>query len=182
MDFESDVIERYRLLTEWRGDLIVHKTRHTSRTETIWQRQRSIGQGGFGTVWLEARQDEPNKTRAVKEVKKPTQTVTRVNHKFDYRRELLAWVKLSEPKFQKRFVELHGWFQDKTFIYYAMEYFFLGDLDQHLDNGIHQAAASQITSQILAGLAIMHKNSVTHRDLKPKARPLDFNGFNENIR
>lgn len=181
MDFRSDAIQRYRLLTEWRGDLIVHKNPHTIGTEETWQRQRSIGQGGFGTVWLEARQEEPNQKRAVKEVKKPTQTQTRVNHKFDYQRELLAWVKLSEPKFQEIFVEFYGWFQDRTFIYYAMEFFPFGDLDQHLDSRIDEDAASQIARQILVGLAIMHKYSVTHRDIKPKARLLNSIRFYRNI-
>lgn len=166
MDFESEVIEQYRLFTEWRDDLTVHKSRHNNGTEETWQRQRCIGQGGFGTVWLEARNDESNKQRAVKEVKKPTG----LSPNNDYRRELLALVKLS-PKYRDRFVDFQGWFQDKITIYYAMEYFPLGDLDQHLSaSGILEDAARQVTHQILIGLAFMHKNSFTHRDLKPKVR------------
>lgn len=167
MDFDSEAIEQSKLLTEWRGDLTVH---NTNGTEQTWQRQRPIGEGGFGTVWLEARHDEIKKKRAVKEVKRDT--LVRFN--IDYRRELLALVKLSASGFQDKFVEFYGWFQDRTFIYYAMEYFVLGDLDQHLACEIQEDAANQITHQILLGLAIMHKNSFTHRDLKPKARLSDY--------
>ena len=162
MDSASKAVNRYKLPTEWRNDVIIHKARENM--EERWQRRGPpIGEGGFGTVWLEVKQNETNKTRAVKEVKK-------VNHNLDYRRELLALVELSAPTYRDIFVEFYGWYQDRTFVYYAMEYFSLGDLDQYLSCGIHEDEASQITKQLLDGLSIMHENSFTHRDLKPKVR------------
>lgn len=168
MDSASRAVNRYKLLTEWRNDIVVHKPRGNSlsKVEERWQRRGCIGRGGFGTVWLEVKQDETNKTRAVKEVKKTAST----NHILDYRRELLALVELSAPTYRDIFAEFYGWYEDKTFVYYAMEYFSLGDLDQYLSAGIHEDEACQITNQVLDGLAIMHENSFTHRDLKPQAR------------
>ncbi|MCJ1464991.1 hypothetical protein MMC07_003606 [Pseudocyphellaria aurata] len=173
MDSASNAFERYKLITERDGDLIIHQTRQPSGTKEIWRRQQGyFAEGGSGVVWLEVRQDESNQKRAVKEVKKTTGRDDLDRNR--YRRELLALVKLSAPKFRDRFAEFYGWFQDETYICYAMEYFPLGDLDQYLANGIAEDAARRITHQLLIGLAIMHKNSFTHRDLKPKARPLDY--------
>lgn len=174
MDFESTAIKRYELLTERNGDLIIHHIQPSGTKET-WQRQQEyIGKGGSGIVWLEFKKNETNQKRAVKQVRKPTGVDDHNRHL--YGRELQALVELSAPKFRERFAEFYGWFQDETNICYAMEYFPQGDLNQYLANGIAEDAASQITHQILIGLAIMHKNSFTHRDLKPKVRPLDCNG------
>jgi hypothetical protein len=63
-----------------------------------WLRESRLGQGSFGTVWLE-RCDRPFRTdlpqlRAVKEIR----LQSAANSKVDYTRELEAFAKFSQPK------------------------------------------------------------------------------------
>jgi serine/threonine protein kinase len=48
-----------------------------------------------------------------------------------------------------------------------MEYFPLGDLQNHLSPPLLEKDVQQITSQVLEGLLFMHENGFAHRDLKP---------------
>lgn len=51
-----------------------------------------------------------------------------------------------------------------------MEYYPAGDLQDYIQNRpcLPEADVRQIISQVLAGLAIMHKQDFAHRDIKPK--------------
>jgi hypothetical protein len=69
--------------------------RQQLRVEEMWQRQRVLGQGAYGTVWLERCVEgrDKNAVRAVKEIKKD-QTVAPSN----LHRELEAIFKFSHEK------------------------------------------------------------------------------------
>ena len=64
-------------------------------------------------------------------------------------------------------MELHGWFDDDTKVFLAMEYFKHGDLQNFMDSPLPERDVGIITRQLLEGLNIMHKHGFTHRDLKP---------------
>jgi len=49
-----------------------------------------------------------------------------------------------------------------------MEYFAYGDLGNHISAGMTENDVKVVTRQLLDGLAIMHKERFTHRDLKPQ--------------
>ena len=53
-----------------------------------------------------------------------------------------------------------------------MEYLPHGDLSSFIKKGIPEEEIKLITIQLLEGLAIMHENSFTHRDLKPAVREI----------
>lgn len=65
------------------------------RVEESWQRQRQLGNGTFGKVWLESCVGGPNtgQLRAIKEVAKGGDETA-----VDYRRELDAIAKFSHDK------------------------------------------------------------------------------------
>lgn len=67
------------------------------------------------------------------------------------------------------FVELFGWYENKSNIFIAMEYMAGGDLSGYIKN-LEQARASAkvITKQILEGLKVIHDQGICHRDLKPQ--------------
>lgn len=48
-----------------------------------------------------------------------------------------------------------------------MEYFPLGDLQDHLSHSLPETEVQQIAFQIVEGLSFMHLNGFAHRDLKP---------------
>src|SRR5271163_23717 len=64
------------------------------KTQKRWQRGKIIGEGGFGSVWLEEyrKNDIIVQRRAIKEVRKRDMTRAGVN----YRREVLALARLSK--------------------------------------------------------------------------------------
>jgi serine/threonine protein kinase len=49
-----------------------------------------------------------------------------------------------------------------------MEYFPLGTLADFIPDEVKERDAKIISLQLLEGLAIMHKENFTHRDLKPE--------------
>ena len=53
-----------------------------------------------------------------------------------------------------------------------MEYLPYGDLSSWIEKGIPEKEIKLITIQLLEGLAIMHENAFTHRDLKPAVRKI----------
>lgn len=101
-DSISDLVDHFKLEAQHFPDYIQH-TEYVSdsirgirkiRVEKKWYRQRMIGRGGFGAVWLEEHRNDDGSTaqRAVKEIDKLyMEAVT-----LDYKRELLALAKLSK--------------------------------------------------------------------------------------
>ncbi|KAI9368687.1 kinase-like domain-containing protein [Aspergillus egyptiacus] len=129
-----------------------------------WRRQRCLGRGAYGTVYLERCLDEERpKLRAVKVVPKTSHS----SHAIDYTRELEAMVKFSQRKYARQFVNLLGWFEDPGFVYIAMEYLELGDLQRYLARPLPETEARQIAFQVLEALQHLHDNGFAHRDLKP---------------
>lgn len=96
-----DLIEHFKLDAQLEADHTLH-TEYVSdpkrgmrkvRVEKKWFKQRHIGQGAFGDVWLEVckESEEVVAERAVKSIQK--RRMEGVN--IDYKRELLALAKLS---------------------------------------------------------------------------------------
>ena len=65
-----------------------------------------------------------------------------------------------------------GWFEDKHFVFIAMEYIANGDLERYLQHkpALDEFDARQVMFQIVEGLDFMHENGFSHRDLKPAVR------------
>lgn len=66
-----------------------------------------------------------------------------------------------------------GWFEDHDSIYLAMEYIEHGDLGQYIRGNPARAkeGATEIASQILEGLVVLHGREICHRDIKPQVTP-----------
>ena len=135
------------------------------RVELRWTRQRSIGCGSYGDVWLETQTDDPGAMRAVKAVNKKRM----VEISIDYTREMKALAEFSKPKYRQMgvFVDFLGWWENCDVVYLAMEYLPLGDLENYMKDQLEEKSIKEITIQTLQGLAIMHAEGFAHRDLKP---------------
>ncbi|KAI8667339.1 Autophagy-related protein 1 [Fusarium sp. Ph1] len=133
-----------------------------------WVRQKMLGRGGFGIVWLEKRDpDSPTayNFRAVKQL-----DIAKIKSKRrDCVRELEALAKFSQAKYSEFFVKSYGWFQSPSALFLAMEYCELGDLKDHIEEHgkLAEDQVQDIGWQILQGLRFMHHNNFAHRDLKP---------------
>ncbi|KAK0705435.1 kinase-like domain-containing protein [Lasiosphaeris hirsuta] len=134
------------------------------KVEEIWRRTQSLGNGTFGSVWLEEllSGNTPVRLRAVKRISKKEKWAA-----VDYRRELEAMAKFSKPMYVHCFVESYGWYETKTKVYMAMQYLEQGDLQKYLNRPFPESEAREIASQLVEGLNFMHRNKYAHRDLKP---------------
>lgn len=69
---------------------------------------------------------------------------------------------------QDLFVLFFGWYENRDFVFIAMEYIEHGDLSQYLKTPGSRSNAREITRQLLEGLAVLHEKKICHRDLKPQ--------------
>jgi calcium/calmodulin-dependent protein kinase I len=72
-------------------------------------------------------------------------------------------------------VEFFGWFENEEHVFIAMEYFPHGTLDLFITDALEEADIQIISKQLIEGLAIMHEEGFTHRDLKPQVSDLKLN-------
>lgn len=136
------------------------------KREQRWCRVAKIGQGSSSDVWLEIQKGNSESKRAVKSISKRRL----LENKVDYRRELKALTEFSKPKYLQKglFVDFRGWWDNLDYIFLAMEYFALGNLEDNIVSGPPNArGAYDIMYQLLEGLEIMHAEGFAHRDLKP---------------
>ncbi|KAK0611936.1 kinase-like domain-containing protein [Immersiella caudata] len=140
------------------------------KTEQRWDRERELGSGGFGTVWLEkcTRGPKQGGLRAVKEIRCRTPAGTTPSS--ECARELEAISMFSQGPYRHCFVQSQGWYETVNTVYVAMEFMEYGDLQDFIFKG-HRFAGEDtiaIIKQILEGIAFMHDRNFTHRDLKPR--------------
>ncbi|GJD03445.1 calcium/calmodulin-dependent protein kinase type 1B [Colletotrichum higginsianum] len=172
-----------------------------------WKRQKRLGQGAYGSVWLEtcsrpAKQDGP-KVRAVKEIPIDLRTRSAI----DCHRELEAVMKFSQARvrpsptftngtktclhsvlmfaqlplqYVSSFVHSFGWFESPDATFIAMEYVENGDLQTYLNDPVPEEEVKMIAYQLADGLNHMHQNGFAHRDLKPGVRIVLINIHNMN--
>ncbi|KAI8635508.1 kinase-like domain-containing protein [Xylariaceae sp. FL1651] len=136
--------------------------------QEIWTREKRLGHGGFGVVWLERAHPKNSfsaRLRAVKELRFGQTDVRRR----ECIRELEALVKFSHKKFVNSFVEFYSWFESKEALFIATEYCQHGDLKQYVKDHGHlpELQTQKITDQVLQGIIFMHESKFAHRDLKP---------------
>ena len=185
-----DLVRDTQLPTEFRDGLVIHSYHvsdttqyRRSRIEQVrWQRGRTIGAGGQGSVHVErrsgrARWDQP-KVRAVKSIRGGThlqylhelEAIAKFSHPRVRRMTCFRSGRLTRTQYEHCFVKSYGWYEDSDALYISMEYLSLGDLEQMITtaSSLTEKDAATITAQILEGIEFMHKNDFAHRDIKPK--------------
>ncbi|RWA09193.1 hypothetical protein EKO27_g5902 [Xylaria grammica] len=139
----------------------------------VWKKERLIGSGGNGVVWLEkrlaARSEEGEgyqaHFRAVKQI-----TSARSRSVLEIcKSELEALAKFSTRRYKRCFVRSFGWYEGSGLLSIVMEYCPLGDLQQFLIERTRppESDTREIISQVVQGLQFMHDEGFAHRDLKP---------------
>ncbi|CAG9977323.1 unnamed protein product [Clonostachys byssicola] len=138
-----------------------------SRVE-VWKTSRvPIGEGGQGKVYLQTcvSGGRHHKLRALKTIQCDGEA-----GKKRQVRELETMVKFSHERYSKYFVRMLGWYEFDRNLCIAMEYFPEGDLQSYLRDRarLNEGETREVISQVLQGLAIMHKSGLAHRDIKPQ--------------
>ncbi|MCJ1405291.1 Ankyrin-2 [Xylographa trunciseda] len=168
----SDLLDHFKIDAETLPEDTMHVTTKSVGKQVIktrWYRKRLLGRGSFDHVYMyleaDSQDDDNAQIRAVKILHKDD-----LRHfVVDWRKEVEALAKLSKPKYLQEgvIVPLFAWFENEKDIFLSMEYYPLGDLACHIDGTATEVEAKQITSDLLAGLKIMHHEGFVHRDLKP---------------
>ena len=168
MDPSFDLVEHFKLASEFLPEVIQHTSYTFDRSKGLrrvkvvkrWSRREVLGEGSFGTVWLEV--EDNGSKRAVKEISRRMC----LKNTIDYKKELATMANLS--RHNDFFVEFFGWFENKETVFLAMEHFEYGDLQRYINEKLSEPQIKIIIVQLLEGLKVMHGNGFTHRDLKPQ--------------
>ncbi|RIB06890.1 hypothetical protein C2G38_477740 [Gigaspora rosea] len=146
--------------TSVNGDKMGAKTRVPSIQD--FEIIKPISRGAFGKVYL-ARKKTTGDLYAIKILKKVDMVrKNMVNHVLAERRVL----SLTRTPFV---VKLFYAFQSQDYLYLVMEYLIGGDLSSLLQSfeRFEEDMARMYTAEVVLALEYLHKNGITHRDLKP---------------
>ena len=176
------------------------------REPPAWRLDYIIGTGAYGTVFLESVHLPGMQSSELWAVKRIPQTLPNFTFK-RYQAEIknlraLAGVSfaqtctLSKPASgsisviscltccqHEWFVKFNSTYQDTHYMYIAMEYIPMGDMSQSFADDYlwNENDTKVVIKQLLHGLAVMHKEGITHRDLKPEVcSPLSQTSFFKN--
>jgi len=106
-----------------------------------WERYEDIGVGVFGEVHREeSREGDKVKSRAIKVLRRRQLERMRI----DYKKELNAFIQLSQPGYVYRFVQFYSWYENETNIYLAIEFIPHGDLKSYIQAGLKEHDMRQI--------------------------------------
>ncbi|KAF6138552.1 hypothetical protein GIB67_022586 [Kingdonia uniflora] len=123
---------------------------------TELDKERRIGSGSGGTVY-KVRHKPSGKSYALK--------VIYGNHEDSVRRQICREIEILSTVDNPNVVKCHGMFDNAGEIQVLLEHMDGGSLE-----GIHIAqelSLSDLSRQILCGLAYLHKRKIVHRDIKP---------------
>ncbi|KAI1178842.1 kinase-like domain-containing protein [Nemania sp. FL0916] len=161
------------ILTENRTVHIYHDRpgRYAKPRREIWKRERVIGTGGNGVVWLERKRagGPGNESRAQYRAVKQITSAHATSVLLKCKSELEALAKFSGRKYVACFAESFGWYENLDTLYIAMEYCPLGDLQRFLikHEKLPESDTREIICQVVKGLQYMHEEGFAHRDVKP---------------
>ena len=148
-----------------------------------------IGNGSFGNVYL-GTEKKTKKPFAIKIQRKHSlilqNQVEHAFYEFDILK-LISGIKDSKsdnnsnitPIRNDSFSLIHQFFQDSKFIYYILDYIPGGELFTLMRKEIKFSASNArfYITQIIDALAVLHKNKIIYRDLKPENLLLDSDGY-----
>jgi len=155
--YREPLCARDRAVIDWRKSI----SERYEHVKTRYDMKSCVGEGGYAKVFVGNDLNVPDgRLVAIKIIKKSSKL------KQTYAREITVMKTLDHPNIC-RLIET---FEDKTFIFFVMEYCEGGELfDVIVDNQfISEVMAANITHQIASALNYCHKRNIVHRDLKPE--------------
>jgi len=134
---------------------------HSKKQVAGYILDKKIGRGSYATVWKGRVEASPDEAVAVKVISRQTVTETA-----QLRQEVEVLRRISHDNIV-RFKDLK---KSAAHFYLVLEYCAGGDLSQFLrEKGrVDEEVARRFLTQIAAGLCVLHRENVLHRDLKPQ--------------
>lgn len=140
----------------------VYISKSESNPETIYKKERILGEGAFGEVWL-VKNKELKKQFAMKIIKKRTQ-------KPSEEKEIVNEIKILKNLDHPKILKILDFYPTSSQYYIITEYCPLGELFNEIQavGSFDEGQASFIMNQIFRAVAYCHGMNVIHRDLKPE--------------
>ncbi|MFC1960706.1 protein kinase [Chloroflexota bacterium] len=125
-----------------------------------------IGQGGFGAVY-KAEHPEISRQVAIKIIHPQYANNPEYIRRFELEAQIVARLE------HLHIVPLYDYWRDPDGAYLVMRYLRGGTLEDLIVDGIELRLVAQLLDHIAAALAVAHRHSVVHRDIKPRNILLD---------
>jgi len=164
------------------------------REPPFWKLDYIIGSGALGTVFLEKVQTSGMEFPELWAVKRIPRTLPNFPSKrfqneiknlqalsnvcFAQQCVLSPWALVSFGMWEdcltygqyEWFVKFIASYEDAHCLHIAMEYISIGDMSKTFENGYlwNESDTKVVVEQLLHGLVVMHREGITHRDLKPE--------------
>eukprot|EP00933_Yihiella_yeosuensis_P034131 TRINITY_DN27667_c0_g1_i1.p1 TRINITY_DN27667_c0_g1~~TRINITY_DN27667_c0_g1_i1.p1 ORF type:complete len:498 (+),score=94.47 TRINITY_DN27667_c0_g1_i1:94-1587(+) len=124
-----------------------------------------LGAGSYGTV-SKAVHKTSKSIRAIKAMRRSAPGGQQQKFLDRLNAEIQIMKKLDHPSI----IKLFETFQDKTFIYLAMELCTGGELFDRIVEAVHftESQAAVVMKQMISAIYYLHVNGIVHRDLKPE--------------
>lgn len=125
----------------------------------------TLGEGGFGKVFVARDAEMSNRMVAVKKLQKPRRS-SGASELNDLQKEIAVMKEMDHPGICK----LLATFEEGQNVFFIMELCEGGELfDRIVDSGfINESFASIVVKQVASALAYAHGRGIAHRDIKPE--------------
>jgi serine/threonine protein kinase len=142
--------------------------------DDFYEIEKVLGEGSYGMVY-QARRRVDGALVALKTMPR------NLTGKTDFEREVAALQLLSKPPGHTHIVQLYDLHRDDQNYYLAMELIEGGELLEHLiENGPYsEGLAASFLRQFAEALCFVHRNGLSHADLKPENLLLSSNDMNK---
>lgn len=118
----------------------------------------SMGVGAYGTVY-KSRNKKTGEIVALKIF---------IDRKIAYKKELEILLDLKSKGICEKFICLDGFHEYEKLQYIAFNFIDGKTLDELIDNGMTKEKSEHVLKEIIKNTILLHKNNISHQDLKPK--------------
>eukprot|EP00980_Cylindrotheca_fusiformis_P010311 scaffold2297_cov135-Cylindrotheca_fusiformis.AAC.2 len=152
-------LQRFRTVQqmEW------HSTKATLESKYIWHKNKVLGHGAYGSVYL-ATSKENNEQVALKDISK------KHTNSRNFQQEMRTMIYIRSKGGHPHLCSLHEHFDTKNSYFVVLDYIGGGELFDHLiNNGAYsEFDAARIVREVASALNFLHGIGVVHADLKPE--------------
>ena len=141
----------------------VHSTKVPLESKYIWHKDKVLGEGAYGSVYL-ATDKSTEEPVALKQISKKH---TKDAH---FQREMKAMIYIRSQGGHPHLCSLHEHFNSPKYYYVVLDYIGGGEMFDHLiNNGAYSEwDASRLVREVASALNFLHGIGVVHADLKPE--------------
>jgi serine/threonine protein kinase len=154
-----DALQRKRTVRQ----LEKHSTKASLESKYIWHKNKILGHGAYGSVYLATSRDT-NEDVAMKDISK------KHTNSLNFQQEMRVMLYTRSKGGHPHVCSLHEHFDSKDSYYVVLDYIGGGEMFDHMiNNGAYsEFDASRLVREVASALNFLHGIGVVHADLKPE--------------